>query len=274
MFSRIRFFLMSLMAVVILVACAGGEEEVSDVEPTLADGVYFAISESLSEDGWYDYVSFKIEAGIVVNIDFNGVNEFATMTRKSSAEAGLQAANGERFDEQAAIVEEALLAQWYQVLLDAVDADFNIDDALEIDMETFAELTHVAFEVEPIERGDYIDGFYNAGVVVGDELFEGFTDFVNLFVKHGRIIAVHWNGVAPDGTFRYDPLVQGGGANPAKENLREQAFRVERFLLNIQDPMQITFDEDGIPADIFGVDIEVATFVSLVLQALADGPLQ
>ena len=274
MFSKIRSFSISLMVMIILVACSGGEEEVSDVKPTLEDGVYFAISEGLSKDGWYDYVSFEVDAGIVVSIDFNGVNEFATVTRKSSAEAGLHENNGGRFDEQIVKIENAFVDQWYETFLDAVDTDFNIDEAQELDMEKFAALTRVALEVGPTGRGDYIDGFYNAGAVASDELFEGFTDFVNLFVKHGRIAAVHWNGVASDGTFRYDPLAPGGVTDSVNENLRKQAFRVERFLLNIQDPMQITFNENGITVDIFGVDIEVATFVSLVLQALADGPLQ
>jgi len=53
----------------------------------------------------------------------------------------------------------------------------------------------------------------------------------------------------------------------------KQANLLEDYLIKIQDPMQMTFNEENKTTDVNGVTIEVHQFIELAVKALASGPL-
>ncbi len=56
-------------------------------------------------------------------------------------------------------------------------------------------------------------------------------------------------------------------------NHLEWLYPSEQHLIQLQDPTQITFNEENKTADISGVTIEVHQFIELATKALAGGPL-
>ena len=56
------------------------------------------------------------------------------------------------------------------------------------------------------------------------------------------------------------------------EQWKEQSTLLEQYLLEIQDPMQMTFNENNKTNDVNGVTIDVHQFIELATKALANGP--
>ena len=265
MFKKIMFVISSLL-VVMLAACGENDNISNDVNTH----IYFAIDESFSEEGWRNFVLLEIdENDVIINLEFDGVNSSANSTRRSLTPENMVNIN---FEEEISIVEDLFIGDSVEELINALDDNLNVNDNIEIDMTSFVELTKTALESSPVESGPYIDGLYHVSSEESDDY--GLVDFVNFIVKNGNIIAIHWNAISEDGTLRYDPFLISPTTEEAEnQTWQQQANRVEQFLLEIQDPMEVTFDEYNMIEGVFGIDIEAATFISLVVSALAEGPI-
>lgn len=124
-------------------------------------------------------------------------------------------------------------------------------------------------------QNTYEDGFYFA---TEDEFVKGWKGTVTIEVKDGKIADVDWNPVSASGGLAKKaasaagnyPMVANGGA---QTEWHEQAEKAEAYLIETQDPTEITYkDEDGHTDDIAGVSIHVNDFYALVEKALEAGP--
>jgi len=239
---------------------------------TLEDGIYFAKEDHFCDEGWKNIVSFEILDNQMINLSFDAVHELAASTKKTLAVAEVyidseDSLNALSWDRQIELLESHMLNQETldDILLLADNEADSIPD-LTIEIEPFIELITVAIETGPIEMGPYLDGFYFAEQ---EEFVDGFKYFARLIVENGYIIAVHWNGLHEDGV----RLITDLNLEEIDDTWRDQVERLEKYLLDIQNPMDITFDDENKTEAVFGVSIEINDFIELAVQALANGPL-
>jgi major membrane immunogen (membrane-anchored lipoprotein) len=240
------------------------------IDETLPTTIHFAMSDRMGSDDWQDFITIEINSDdIITNVQMNSIAQTAMATRRDLAQlADYEDAFGYDFYEQILMLEATLVGlSRHELVLGIQQASSN--HIVDFDTTSFAYLARQALNSEPVEMGDYIDGWYRSISDVNDE---GFRNFVNLFVQHGSIIAVHWNAINDEGILKYDQLNATAIDQEAIE-WRNQAHFVEQSLIARQDPTLFSFDEQGLSTDIPNVTIEVKSFVSLVTQALAAGPL-
>ena len=254
-----------IFSLLITVGCEGDDIIIDDSLPTT---VHFAMSDRIGDDNWQNFITVEINSDdIVTSVEMNSIKQTVMATRRDLAQLDdYEGAFGYDFYEQILMLENSLIGLSRDELADAIE-DFS-DDA-SFNTINFAYLAALALNSDPVEIGDYLDGWYQSISDVDDE---GFQYFVNLFIKHGHIIAVHWNAISEDGTFKYDPSKATASHDEVIE-WRNQAHFVEQSLLARQDPTLFPFDENGLSTDLPNVNIEVESFVSLATQALAAGPL-
>jgi len=244
----------------LLVGCNSEEEVI--IDESLPVTVHFAIEDSIGDDEWQDFITVTINSeNIVTDVVLNSVTPLANNLRRDIAQlAGFEDAFGYNFYEQATSLERSLIGISSNDLADAL-LDAYDDGTVDFVTKKFADLADRALNTEPVVRGSYIDGAYHSIKTIDeDEDDYKLQYFVNFFVLNGNIAAVHFNAFY----FRDDIDVN---------EWRQQAQILEKALISIQDPKEFTFDDDGFTTDIPGVYIEIKPFVSLVIQALADGPV-
>lgn len=261
-------FMLFFTTLFILVGC--GDDEVV-IDETLPVTTYFAIEDELGNNEWQYFITITINSEhVVTHVELNGITQLANRSRREVAQLDdYEDVFGYNFYEQVSSLEQSLIGTLRDDLADAIRDAYH-DGIVDFDTTTFADLVHRALSTGalPLERGPYIDGTYH-GIDVVDE--DGLQYFVNLFVINGDIVAVHFNALSGDG-LKYNPFT----ATTVDDEIiawRTQARLLEQALIQLQDPMAFTFSEDGFTSDIPGVDIEIESFVSLVTQALAAGPV-
>lgn len=126
------------------------------------------------------------------------------------------------------------------------------------------------------EQGQYQDGVYYA---IGEaDAKSGWQYYVTLKVDGGKITEANWNGinatVGPDKVSYSESGKYGMKAGGAQSEWHEQAALVEQYLLEKQDPKDITLGEDGKTDAISGVSVHVNEFFDLADKALAAGPVE
>lgn len=257
-----------IFVVVTLLTTAGCRDDVV-IDETLPTTTYFAVSDDIGEDHWQHFITVEVNSNeIVTGVEMNSIMQTVMATRRDLAQlADYEEAFGYNFDEQVLTLEAALIGLPRDELADAIEQATG--DRVDFDTTTFALLADLALTSEPVETGGYIDGWYQSMSSPDDE---GFRYFVNLFIQHGHIIAVHWNAINEEGILKYDPL-NATAIDDEAIAWRNQVQVVEKSLIARQDPAFFSFNEAGISTDIPHVTIEVESFVSLVTQALATGPL-
>lgn len=102
---------------------------------------------------------------------------------------------------------------------------------------------------------------------------------VVLDVKDGKITNVNWTGISKDAGPDKKTLSKAGKYGmkekaKAQAEWHEQAEKVEKFLIEKQDPAAIKVDNEGKTDAVSGVSIKVNDFTALVTEALAAGPQQ
>lgn len=237
----------------------------------LEDGHYFALESGFDEEGWKLAVSFEVNEGIMENLEFDAVHEFAASTKRSLSyrpEYGLP------WDEQLTMLENFIILNQ--------DTDLGILEngrpallhSFSLPAVPFLNLLYTAILEGPQEPGPYLDGIYFAEQGEFNE-DTGFNYFINMIVRDGRIIAVHWNALTEAGTRKYEPLLPDTviELENEPEDWHYQARDLEQFLLEIQDPTEMTFNLENRTDDLFTISIEVNYFIELAVRALGAGPL-
>ena len=260
----------TLVGLLILVMMGCSSNEDGALESTRSY-FHFAISPRTGSDGdWQNYVLIEVdEHGKVLDLVLDGINRLASATRRELSQTGIyNELEGYNFYDEATLVETDMIGQSAEELPDLLD---GISGAAQtgFDSADWSELVRTALANEPIEKGPYLNGAYHAA---SNEPVEGFIDFVNFVVVYGHIVSVGWNATSEEGQLRYDPVLQLN-VDTETASWREQVDMIERHLLEVQDPRLITFDEHGFSLELPGIDIEIETFVSLVVEALTNGPI-
>lgn len=128
------------------------------------------------------------------------------------------------------------------------------------------------------ETPTYEDGFYFAQQESYSER-TGWKYTVSIEVEDGAIVSASWNGAhetsGTDKVTRSESgeygMVETGGA---QSEWHVQAAAVEEYLIEVQDPAAIAYDENtGYTDAISGVSIHINEFVELAAKALENGPV-
>ncbi|WP_018749800.1 FMN-binding protein [Paenibacillus sanguinis] len=125
------------------------------------------------------------------------------------------------------------------------------------------------------EAGSYQDGVYYAQGEADAKT--GWQYYVTLTVSGGKITEANWNAI--NATVPVDKVTYskegkyGMKAGGAASEWHEQAEKAEQYLIEKQDPKDITLNEEGKTDAIAGVSVHVNEFFTLADQALAAGPV-
>ncbi|RCX13583.1 major membrane immunogen (membrane-anchored lipoprotein) [Fontibacillus phaseoli] len=129
---------------------------------------------------------------------------------------------------------------------------------------------------KPAEEGKYQDGVYYAQ---GEpDAKTGWQYYVTLTVSGGKITEAKWNGI--NATVGVDKVTYskegkyGMKAGGASSEWHEQAEKTEQYLIEKQDPKDITLNEEGKTDAISGVSVHVNEFFDLADKALTAGPVE
>ncbi|MEK3785897.1 FMN-binding protein [Paenibacillus sp. FSL K6-1230] len=126
------------------------------------------------------------------------------------------------------------------------------------------------------EQGQYKDGVYYA---IGEvDAKTGWQYYVTLTVASGKITEANWSGinanVGPDKKTYSESGKYGMKAGGASAEWHEQAALAEAYLIEKQDPKDITLTEEGKTDAISGVSVKVKDLFGLADKALAAGPVE
>lgn len=253
-------------------------------ESSYEDGIYFAAEENFASNGWKYVVTLVVENGKITSADWNGVNVSAGLSKKDYDKAGkygLVAKGGAQAEwyEQAAKVEQYLLDTQDPSVISYKDEQGHTDDiaGVSVHVVEFFDLAQKALANGPVGRGKYEDGAY----FFSDSQFpsSGWKDYVSLTVINGNIVGVNWSAInkmgqdkkAYDAAGKYNMVEYGG----AQANWSDQAAKAEQYLIETQDPTQISYkDDEGHTDDIAGVSVHVNALFELADSALKAGPVE
>lgn len=245
-------------------------QELDNSDYSLADGVYFAKEDHYSNDGWKHLVNFEIINGKIESITFDAINEEATtykcdFSMKEELGSNIKDKSSLKWHEQVELIENYFLTSKIDTHLLNEDTIPSIS-GVTLDLLPFFQLFNEAITNGPLESGPYQDGSYYAET---DEVETQLKHTIHLIIKNGYIIAAHWDVI---------PISNKNNDNTTIDNTPiqhevQQANLLENYLIEIQDPTQMTFNEENKTTDINGVTIEVDQFIELAIKALASGPL-
>lgn len=248
---------------------------------TYQDGFYYAEADQFDEkSGWKYVVGLTVENGKIVDVEWTGLHKDGGIDKKTlsmQGKYGLVEKGGAQAEwhEQAEKVEQFLIDTQDPAAITVKDD--NTTDAISgvtIKVNEFKELVEKALAAGPVEKGPYKDGRYHAEADQFDEK-SGWKETVDVTVLGGKIFAVQWNAVHRDGgddkvtrskNGEYGMVAKGG----AQAEWHEQAAKMEKFLLEKQDPAAIPVNAEGYTDAVSGVTIHVNGFLDLVQKALAN----
>lgn len=244
------------------------------------DGIYFAMEDEYASSGWKNMVTIEVKDGKIADVEWNAANKAGgpdKITFSKSGQYGMKAGGASaEWHEQSAKVEEYLIeTQDPEKITYSTDAK-NTDDIAGVTIKVgyFFDLAKQALEAGPIEKGSYADGAYYAEDAVAAK--NGWKYFVSMTVLNGKIVAADWNAVNLEGALKDDLSASGDYAlAPGNQGQwHEQGAKAEAYLIEVQDPAKITFNDTGTKTDdIAGVSISVDTLVNLSKAALEKGPI-
>ena len=257
-------FLFLMSSLLLLVGCNNEVEPAFEYTGPTRD--YFAILDTVADDGWQSFVLVSInDDGIVTDITLDGVTPLANSTRREvSKMAAYYEHFGYRFYEQVDDLAQQLIGNHRSELVTAV----RTTDLVDFDTTIFADLVSTALNARPVVQGIYLDGSYRA---FSDVDADGYHFFVNLFVLNGEIVAVHFNAVDAGGNLRYEQI--DSSRDQYLVTTRAQLEYFAQLIIALQDPMVISFDIDGFAIDFPQLHIPVEPLIVLVTRALAAGPV-
>ena len=245
-------------------------QELSNSKHSLADGLYFAKEDSYSNDGWKHIVNFEIVNGTIESITFDAVNEQATAYKRDLSineelDSELKDTSMLKWHEQLKLIEDYLLTSQTDANL-LNEENLPTISGVTLDFLPFAQLFNQAITNGPLELGSYQDGHYYAE---SEELETQLKHTIHLIIENGYIIAAHWDTLPINDNNSNNITMDD---NSSQQEVK-QANLLEDYLIKIQDPMQMTFNEENKTTDVNGVTIEVHQFIELAVKALGSGPL-
>jgi major membrane immunogen (membrane-anchored lipoprotein) len=223
-------------------------------------------------------VTIEVEDGEIVEAEWNGAHKSAGTSKVTQSESG----------EYGMVEKGDAIAPWYeqaekteQYLLETQDPtkieysnDAGNTDAISgvtIHVKEYFTLAQKALQQGPDGYGMWEDGHYHAEA--GEFSENGWKATVDLTVVSGYIVAANWNSIPEEGgKKKKQASMEGEYGMVANSNAElhwyEQAARAEQYLLETQDPTDISYTDDGATDAISGVSITVDEFFTLAQEAL------
>lgn len=235
----------------------------------LKEGLYFAEEPTYSEDGWKNTVTFEIKDGVITTIEFNSINENATEDKRTLSQTDQYTMSDSdteslKWHEQLEKLEAYIISnQDISTIQTTEDGKTDAISGVTISVNSFLQLMNTALANGPIEKGNYQDGHYYAEQLT---FTNGYKYNINLIVENGYIVAAHWDAIKEDGSLTSEHQTD------ETQSWNQQAQLLEAYLITIQDPTLITYNEENKTDAISGVTIEVNQFIELAIQALSSGP--
>jgi major membrane immunogen (membrane-anchored lipoprotein) len=255
---------------------AQAEAEETEAMDGLEDGIYFAEGEFSEQSGWKNVVILEVDGGEIAEVTWTGAHEqngVPKYERSQQGEYGMM----ENSDAMAPWFEQVdAVTSW---LLENQDvSELSLDDegrpdgisGASINVGGFKSLVQEALDRGPVGYGMWEDGVWSAAQ---DEFSEnGWKATVNITVVGGRIVAVEWDSVNEEGEFKAD-LSQEGEYGMVEQTdaiapWHEQANATEQWLIENQDPSEVTLNDDGVADAVSGASINLSGFKSLAMEAL------
>jgi major membrane immunogen (membrane-anchored lipoprotein) len=245
------------------------------------DGIYFAAEEDFSErTGWRYCVTLEIDDGEIVMAEWNGANVAGyedKVTRSETGKYGMVERGGAiaTWAEQAERTEEYLLETQDPTAVTYTSDEGHTDaiSGVTIHVVEFFSLAEKALNQGPVGYGIWKDGHFHAEEDSYSER-TGWKNTVDLTVISGYIMAAQWNAVHEEGGEDKDTRSKNGTYGmvengDAMDPWYVQADRAEEYLLETQDPTEISYTDDAGSTDaISGVSIHVREFFQLAEEAL------
>lgn len=126
-----------------------------------------------------------------------------------------------------------------------------------------------------VDEGKYQDGTYFAQGQVDEN--SGWQSFVVVNVEGGKITNAKWSatkeGVGTDKIAFSEAGKYGMKAGGAQAEWHEQSVKAVQYLIEKQDPKDITLNDEGKTDAISGVSVHVNEFFNLADEALNAGPI-
>lgn len=242
----------------------------------IEDGIYFAQGEFSERTGWKDIVVLEVDGSEIADVTWNAAHEqngLPKYVRSQQGEYGMM----ENSDAMAPWFEQVdAVTSWLlenqnisELSLDEEGRPDGISGA-SIHSDGFKELVQQALDRGPVGYGMWEDGAYSA---TQDEFSEnGWKAVVNVTVVGGRIVAVEWDSVNEDGELKADLSQEGEYGmvenSDAMAPWHEQAQAAEQWLIENQDPSELSLNDEGRADAISGASINVSEFKSLAMEAL------
>jgi major membrane immunogen (membrane-anchored lipoprotein) len=268
-----------LLAVIFAVAgLAGALTGCKKTTEGLEDGTYFAMEDEFASSGWKSTVILVVKDGKITSVDWNAASKNGGKDKKTSSkdgDYGMVAKGGAiaEWHVQAEKVEAFLIEkQDINAFTYGTDGTTDAISGVTIHINDFVSLAKKALDNGPTERGKYTDGAKYAEQAEFSAT-SGWKSTVSLTVINGYIVSANWSGIHKDGGKNkkqssidgdYAMVAKGG----ASAEWHEQAFAVEKFLVEKQDPAAIKYNDGGYTDAVSGVTIHVNDFVALVNEAL------
>lgn len=241
------------------------------------DGLYFAQDAQFGSSGWKEQVVIEVKGGKIVRVNWNAVNNLGVQDKKTYAASGMygmaaKATQGE-WDIQAKRVEEYLIKVQdpAQIAYKAKTGTTDVVSGATIHVNGFVELAKKALAGQPVRKGMYKkDGWFYAAATAFDK--SGWKDTVLITVVNGTIVDVIWNALPsdPKGKSKLVSSIAGTYAmNGAQGAWHVQAERMQKTLVEKQNPALIPVRADGKTDAVSGVSITVSGFLQLAATALA-----
>ncbi|HON88487.1 MAG TPA: FMN-binding protein [Spirochaetia bacterium] len=243
---------------------------------TYKDGLYFAQDTQYGNSGWKEQVVVEVKGGKIVSVNWNAVSNLGMPDKKTYASQGgygmAQAAKQGEWHIQAKRVEDYLIhvQDPSKITYDATTGKTDVISGATIHVNSFVELVKKALASQPVKKGIYKkDGWFYAAAQEFDK--SGWKETVLVTVVNGTIVDVVWNALPKDPKGKSKLVSSLAGAYPmngAQGPWHVQAERMQKALLDKQNPALIAVKSDGKTDAVSGVSITVGSFLQLVSQAL------
>ncbi len=243
---------------------------------TYKDGLYFAQDTQFGNSGWKEQVVVEVKGGKIVSVNWNAVSNLGVQDKKTYAAQGgygmaAVAKQGE-WHIQAKRVEDYLIKVQdpSKITYDAATGKTDVITGATIHVNSFVELVKKALASQPVKKGTYKkDGWFYAAAQEFDK--SGWKETVLITVVNGTIVDVVWNALPqdPKGKSKLVSSMTGTYAmNGAQGPWHVQAERMQKALLEKQNPTLIAVKADGKTDAVSGVSITVSSFLQLASRAL------
>lgn len=245
------------------------------------DGLYYA-SEDKFSDGWKYNVIVEVKDGKIIDATWNGmgiVSEKDKVTSSIDGDYGMKAKAKSiaEWHEQAEAAEKYLIEKQDATSIEYKDEAGKTDaiSGATITVKEFFSLADKALKGQPIEKGNYKDGYYH---VEGEKDKSGETPIVNLVVVNGRIVDANFNYTMnnKEGKLSDKKTIsmkgQYGMDAKATAPMYEQLASAEKFLIDTQKSDLTYKDEAGKTDAVSGATITLKEFFTQVEPTLKGEP--